>query len=249
MGVFWRGLPHFLLEQSSFRLGKDAVAVETGTYLGDSAELLGGFFDSVISIERDETLSRNAQERFRNRNGIQIVHGSSRTALRPCVPSGDRPALFWLDAHFSGGVTTGEDDPCPLLSEVDVITSLRGPENTIVLIDDARALIGQNGWPFVSDVVRAFGEGWTILATDDVLVCSSQESCSDVVRELQQNSRLIELERLGGQWHRVVQMIRLNRPLQFASRLRSFVRHYLLHAPRVLMELGKRASERQRRGP
>lgn len=201
MGVFWRGLPYFLVERSSFLLTGNSEAIETGTYLGDSAEVLAAFFAKVTTIERDKVLAKNASKRFINKENMSVLLGSSRDLLRGAVPPVICPALFWLDAHYSGGVTAGADDPCPLLEELSTIASLRDSVNTIILIDDARALTGYGGWPTLDEVCAQFElSKWCIAAIDDVLICSNRDFVIKLLDRPYGISRLYALEKLAGEW-------------------------------------------------
>jgi len=201
LGVFWRGLPYFLVERSSILLTGNSEAIETGTYLGDSAEVLAAFFAKVTTIERDKTLAKNATNRFSNNENISVLLGSSRDLLRGVVPPVGNPALFWLDAHYSGGVTAGEDDPCPLLEELTTIANSRDSVNTIILIDDARALTGFGGWPTLDEVCAQFKlSNWCIAAIDDVLVCSNRDFVKSLLDRPHGTSRLYALEKLAGEW-------------------------------------------------
>lgn len=217
-------------------LGPRAWAIETGTYLGDSAELLGDSFASVCSIERDSALYERACRRFEANPHIRIVQGTSREKLMEVVPPNGVPTLFWLDAHYSGGVTAGLDDPCPLLAEIEVVRSTRDPRETIVLVDDARGLLGQNGWPLMSDVVRAFGDAWTIAAIDDVLVCSSRESVERLISDPHGSARLFELEKVAGDWKLFEKVIRWVRPIQLIKRLAHARNVKVLLTPRALLQ-------------
>ena len=87
MGAFWRGIPPELLVWGSNQLGEHAIAVETGTYLGDGTLLLSEHFSSVATIERDAVLAKNASSRFADSPSISVLHGSSRDVLVPNIPS------------------------------------------------------------------------------------------------------------------------------------------------------------------
>ena len=70
--------------------------------------------------------------------------------------------VFWLDGHWSGGVTAGEDDECPLLDELGAIKHRRGD---IIMIDDARLFLAAppisfdpSQWPTVFEIAEALGE-------------------------------------------------------------------------------------------
>ena len=214
VGVFWRGLPYFLVERSASLLSAKALAIETGTYLGDSTEVLSGFFEHVVTIERDEKLAKNALNRFIGKENIKVHLGNSAEILCEITPQNERPVLFWLDAHFSGGVTAGEEYPCPLLDELAIISKLREADNTIVLIDDARALIGLGGWPTIDQVCRLFDlNKWSFTAIDDVMICTNRSYIELLVNEPDKSSRLFDLERLAGEWLSIRRVMTLTRSI------------------------------------
>ena len=136
MGIFHAGLPPWLLEWGADqRIG---MAVESGTYLGDSADRLARAFGQCVTIERDATLAARASARFAGRTDVEVRQGSSREVLREIVGSLQEPAFFWLDAHWSAGITAGADDPCPLMAELDVIATSSHPGTHVVAVDDMR---------------------------------------------------------------------------------------------------------------
>lgn len=133
MGV----LPHQLARDLRDRLGL-VRAIETGTYKGGSARILASIFPEVVTIELDPALHARAAERLARIPAITAVQGSSCDRLAPLVDR-SRPTLYWLDGHWSGGVTAGEDDECPVLDELGAVAE--GHPDDCVLIDDARLFL------------------------------------------------------------------------------------------------------------
>jgi hypothetical protein len=134
-------------------------AIETGTYRGHSAKLLAGLFDSVVTIELSEELHRRYSPGLIADHGITALQGDSRTLLRGLVEP-DVPTLYFLDGHWSGGVTAGEDAECPVLEELDAIAA--GNEADCILIDDARLFAAppppphdREQWPTLVEVFDA----------------------------------------------------------------------------------------------
>ena len=119
--------------------------VETGTYMGHMLDAVRGRFDRVYSIELDDALFDAAQRRFRMDRHVHILQGDSGELLPRVLAELDAPALFWLDAHYSGPGTGGEDaNPV----EREVLMVLRdGVRNHVLLIDDAREFTGSDGYP------------------------------------------------------------------------------------------------------
>jgi hypothetical protein len=113
-----------------------SIFVETGTAHGDTVAKVSGMFDRCITIELAEYLWLQGQSRFREIPSITCLHGDSRVVLPRVISELGAPALFWLDAHTSGGETanSGRD---PVQDELDAIFS-HPPLQHVVLIDDAR---------------------------------------------------------------------------------------------------------------
>jgi hypothetical protein len=67
-----------------------------------------------------------------------------------------QPALFWLDAHYSGGVTALGDTVSPISSELDVVLG-HAVKGHVVLVDDAREFHNSagSGYPGVEVVAAA----------------------------------------------------------------------------------------------
>jgi hypothetical protein len=151
------GSPHLLKRKvllnyrRTHRLG---VFVETGTFLGDMLGAMAPHFDRVYSVELSESLHRAAVERFAHEPHVQLRQGDSGQVLRAILDELPHPALFWLDAHFSGGVTARGSLDSPILAELDCV--LRHPvQGHVLLVDDARLFDGQASYPTV-DALRDF---------------------------------------------------------------------------------------------
>jgi hypothetical protein len=110
-------------------------AVETGTYRGLTARVLASVFHEVITIELDERLAGDAALKLRDVEAIRVLQGGSGQLLRD-VRDPEKPTLYFLDAHWSAGMTAGRADPCPLLAELAAISG--GHADDCVIVDDAR---------------------------------------------------------------------------------------------------------------
>ena len=124
--------------------------VETGTYLGDMVNAQKDRFDRIISVELSPKLAELAQKRFRLYPHIQILPGDSANVLKRITPTLTAQALFWLDGHYSGGITAKGDTECPIFAELDAIFS--NNLNHIILIDDARCFIGKGDYPSLDEL-------------------------------------------------------------------------------------------------
>jgi hypothetical protein len=127
--------------------------IETGTYYGDMVEAQRGNFSKIFSIELSAELWKKAFERFQRYPGIKILQGDSGVVLHKIMPEVSQPALFWLDGHFSEGVTAKGDKDCPIYEELDAIFAA-APQDHVILIDDARCFVGRGDYPTIEDLTK-----------------------------------------------------------------------------------------------
>lgn len=175
MGIFYAGIPPWLVDWC--KAERFSLAVETGTYRGDSAALLARELGECITIELDEALASAAATRFAEVGSVTVRQGDSGVVLEEIVTSVDRPALFWLDGHWSGGATAS-DNPCPLGAELDAICKSPIASASVVAIDDARLLgfphaldPNMESWPKLADVLQQMeAAGLGTFLVDDVVV-------------------------------------------------------------------------------
>ncbi len=137
MGLIYKGMPIDLVQNIS-ATHKPEIFVETGTYFGDSVAEAEPMFPLCYSIEIVDELYAQAQERFKDQHNIKLLHGNSAAKIAEIDFSDCKSAFFWLDAHYSGGVTGGEGE-CPLIKEIEYISAL--PIDTYIFIDDARFIL------------------------------------------------------------------------------------------------------------
>jgi hypothetical protein len=158
--------------------------VETGTYTGGTARVLGGMFESVVTIERSDDYYERARQTLEGVTNVQQIHGHSGDKL-VTVAEVDEPTLYWLDAHWSGGDTAGSDDPVPLMRELDAIGA--GHPRDCILIDDARdfATSPDPRWPSlveILDKVREHKPHDHVTVIHDLIIAAPQEA-KDIVDE------------------------------------------------------------------
>lgn len=110
-------------------------AVETGTFRGITARALAGVFDLVVTIELFEPIHVAAKDALSDLTNVEALHGHSRDVLAN-LSSVEGPSLYFLDGHWSGGGTGGNDDQCPVLAELEAIGP--GNANDVIIVDDAR---------------------------------------------------------------------------------------------------------------
>lgn len=94
-------------------------------------------FAKCFTIELSPVVYERGAQRLATVPNVECLLGDSAAVLPTVLDRLDGPALFWLDAHFSGGDTAAGRDP--ILSELETIYCRRDLGSHVVLIDDARA--------------------------------------------------------------------------------------------------------------
>jgi hypothetical protein len=135
------------------------VLVETGTFEGDMLNCQLPNFKRLISIELDEELYRAARMRFAAYPQVQLLHGDSGVKLAEATKGLKEPALFWLDAHYSFGVTAGRGTNAPIFKELSCLAG-RQQFRDAILIDDARLFGWDFGYPRLRKVKKFVAFHW-----------------------------------------------------------------------------------------
>jgi hypothetical protein len=116
-----------------------ATWVETGTYRGDTTLFLSTIASRVFSIEPAPALYRDAVERFKQLDRIKILNGVSEDILPGLLPDIAGDVCFWLDGHYSDGVTFQGKVDTPIVQELETIEKhLKRLGKVAVLVDDVR---------------------------------------------------------------------------------------------------------------
>tara|TARA_B110001454_G_scaffold216159_1_gene238916 strand:+ start:1162 stop:1818 length:657 start_codon:yes stop_codon:yes gene_type:complete len=133
------------------------ILIETGTYYGDMVEAMKGYFNQIYSIELSEELYEKAKKRFDGEENVRIIHGDSGVELGRLVGRIEEPALFWLDGHYSAGVTARGDKDTPIYEELTHIFNSH-LSKYVIIIDDARCFGNDPAYPSIkelSDFIKA----------------------------------------------------------------------------------------------
>lgn len=172
MGIVHRGIPWdravSLLREYSLK-----YFVETGTLVGNTAELAAPRFEQVYTVEiayKYHIIARKKLDKYPN---VQTIFGDSVHVLEGLVPKLEKPTLFWLDAHWSKdlGYNPSDASRCPVIHELVQISKAELPH--VVLIDDVRLFGVEKGWPTV-DVVISMLESMnkSVYIENDVFVAT-----------------------------------------------------------------------------
>ncbi|QEC77931.1 hypothetical protein [Mucilaginibacter ginsenosidivorax] len=167
--------PPHIVKQGIIKALKDAsqyeLFVETGTYLGEMVVAQSNNFKKIYSIELGEDLYRDAVKKFEQQKHITILQGDSGNVLVKLAPTINEPAIFWLDGHYSAGITAKGDKDCPIYEELTAIFSSK-PLDHILLIDDARLFVGQDDYPTIPELtafIKQHRSSSIIEVADDII--------------------------------------------------------------------------------
>ncbi|CAG0944339.1 hypothetical protein ANRL1_01700 [Anaerolineae bacterium] len=147
-------IPHLLKQNTLTEYAERyhlRVLVETGTFYGAMVEAMRNSFDQIYSIELDPYLADRARKKFKSDRHIEIRQGDSGKVLSDIVEKLDQKALFWLDAHYSAGVTARGTIDTPILQELDIILSSR-LKGHVIIIDDARNFGTDPAYPTIQEL-------------------------------------------------------------------------------------------------
>jgi len=127
--------------------------VETGTFLGEMVHAVCNDFEKIYSIELSRKLYRRARKKFSKLEHIRILQGNSGELMAEVVKKLESRTIFWLDAHYSGGITAKGEKETPILEELDAILNMPGQES-VILIDDVRYFVGENDYPTIPELKK-----------------------------------------------------------------------------------------------
>jgi len=141
--------------------------VETGTAYGEMTQIMQGKFRHIFTIELGAEFHERAKNMFSADPGITVLLGDSGKVLKSVMPRLDAPALFWLDAHYSGGATSKGDQETPILDELESILAVPSHGHVIV-IDDLSQFMWNPEYPRI-ETLRVFIETRCLQAEINIL--------------------------------------------------------------------------------
>lgn len=149
-------VPHFVKRSTIRKYAKKyttSTLIETGTYTGDMIASMLREFQTIYSIELFRPLYEKACLRFAGQRNIHLHFGDSSVELKKILKKIEKPAFFWLDAHYSGDGTAKGQMDTPILKELSCIFGHK-VVNHVILIDDATEFTGKNGYPTIDTLEK-----------------------------------------------------------------------------------------------
>jgi hypothetical protein len=145
--------------------------VETGTFKGDMIYAVERHFGEIHSIELGRELFEAARLRFAAFDHVHLHLGDSATVLPELLHSLPAPILFWLDGHFSEGITARGGKDTPIVEELGAIFRHNSAAH-VILIDDARLFTGAGDYPSLEELrrlVMGWSPGMQLEVADDII--------------------------------------------------------------------------------
>jgi hypothetical protein len=146
------------------------ILVETGTFRGEMVFAQRMNFKKIISIELSQDLFKLVEKRLKKYKNVTIIQGDSGILLSEIIDKIDKPAIFWLDGHYSGFETAKGDLETPIERELQLVLSHK--INHIILVDDARMFVGKNDYPTIQqlkDFIFSMKKNYLFNVEDDII--------------------------------------------------------------------------------
>ena len=125
----------------------------------------------MYSIELSPELYERAEKKFSGHKHIALLKGDSSIILPEILNHIYESCLFWLDAHYSEGITARGKKETPILEELKHIFH-HSVKNHVILIDDARCFNGKNDYPSIKEVKELIANqypDYVINIKDDII--------------------------------------------------------------------------------
>jgi hypothetical protein len=107
--------------------------------MGDTTSVLSKIAKMVYSIEPEPTLFSKAEQRFSDTINVKVINGLSEDVFPKLLPTISGNICFWLDGHYSAGITFKGPQETPILDELSVIgQNIAQMSKAAVMIDDVR---------------------------------------------------------------------------------------------------------------
>jgi len=102
---------------------------------------------------------------------VTILQGDSGDVIGGLMKEIDRPALFWLDGHWSADETARGKKSTPVMEELEHILRAKDLRH-VILIDDARAFGKSEDYPAMAELetfILSLRKNVKIFSDDDII--------------------------------------------------------------------------------
>ncbi len=187
MGILRMGPPWSLILELKSKYNLTDF-IETGTYHGNTAVEAATHFNKVLTIENSKRIYDDVIRKHGHLQNVDFKFGDSKNVLKTVIPKLIKPAIIWLDGHWCGGETYGQQDQCPLIEEIKIINE--SCHAHFLFIDDARLFLSPpplpnaiDQWPNIKELLNTITSGihnYFITVFEDVLIAAPEYTKKDV---------------------------------------------------------------------
>ena len=145
-------------------LSKTNTYIETGTYYGLNLEEVVDEYKQIYTIEIEKKWVEYNEEKFEDKNNIQIIEGDSSVKLPELCSEIEEGVTFFLDAHYSGEGTGYKEKTSPIIKELESIF-YRKNNKDIILINNLRIF---NERSFNQNNYKKAVLDWTLIPLENI---------------------------------------------------------------------------------
>ena len=145
-------------------LSKTNTYIETGTYYGLNLEEVVEEYKQIYTIEIEKKWVEYNEEKFEDKNNIQIIEGDSSVKLPELCSEIEEGVTFFLDAHYSGEGTGYKEKTSPIIKELESIF-YRKNNKDIILINNLRIF---NERSFNQNNYKKAVLDWTLIPLENI---------------------------------------------------------------------------------
>lgn len=122
-------------------INKNDHFIETGSLFGDGIQIaIESGFKKIISFEVEKSLYEHCVNRYKDNPDVEIIFGDSIIEMPKFLDINKNTSFtYWLDRHWSGGITGCGIKEYPIIEELHFILQ-REVKNELIYIDDMRLL-------------------------------------------------------------------------------------------------------------
>lgn len=161
---------HATLIDAGRRFGLGTL-VETGTGGGATPYACRKAFSRIYTVELEPEVAARARKIFARDPHVTVLQGDSGVRITEILATLTEPALFWLDAHYSGPGTAQAEIDTPIERELKAVLDHEVREH-VILIDDARMFGSVKDYPSVAHLERLIGDrrpDWDFAVEGDII--------------------------------------------------------------------------------
>ena len=136
--------------------------LETGTHIGECVVYMAtkNYFDKILSVELSARFLKNFKDQFSilsstykvDLSKVSLYQGDSSKKLPEMLLEIEDRAVFWLDAHYSGGENRSSSADCTIMKELEAIKKHHIRDHVIVIDDMSYCDVGYSDYPSIEEI-------------------------------------------------------------------------------------------------